>query len=415
MNHDLLRRALCHERASEAFRRAGGGDGDLRVLRLHVSMKRPPVIRYRCDRPGEDGQVFAELVEAPIQHAEEERIRLGKRRRRQLARDGKDDLLADAPSGLVFRPPGLDARIPGLRWLHHPGLLEAALIEHGIAGARIDGLRLILRAHRLGKRAVLQVDLADAGGSKRLFARLRATKGEAGRMAFELHETMAAGLERGSSITVPEPLAFLDEDGAALFTALRGAPMSFRDGVDRQAFAKAMAAVVELQALDEPALLTHGTIEECCLLEEAVGLFSRLKSELCRPAREALAKIDRELAALPLVENVTCHRDFHEDQLLIQAGWQGERIGILDFDTLCRADPMLDIGNLLAHVRLAELRQGRNAARLESLIEAALGARFDRHRLDVWRRAALLRLATVHGHATGEESLAARLIGEAAA
>ena len=97
----------------------------LRVLRLHVSMKRPPVIRYWCDRPGEAALVFAELVEAPIQHAEEERIRLGKRRRRQLVRDGKDDLFADAPSGLVFRPPGLDARIPGLRWLHHPGLLEA--------------------------------------------------------------------------------------------------------------------------------------------------------------------------------------------------------------------------------------------------------------------------------------------------
>jgi aminoglycoside phosphotransferase (APT) family kinase protein len=66
--------------------------------------------------------------------------------------------------------------------------------------------------------------------------------------------------------------------------------------------------------------------------------------------------------------------------------------GLLDFDTLSRGDPAMDLGNLQAHLDLAGLRKDRSFAAYATAAER-LFPQIKLSRIAVWRRAARLRLA----------------------
>jgi thiamine kinase-like enzyme len=126
-----------------------------------------------------------------------------------------------------------------------------------------------------------------------------------------------------------------------------------------------------------------------------------------RLLRQALSQ-DGE--ALELLDDVACavgdllegwqptglaHNDFYDDQLVVDP--QG-RIFLVDFEEIAPGDPLLDIGNFLAHMRwMARFRS--DGAAFESygseLRQAAL-ARFGWHEADLAMREclALLRLST---------------------
>ena len=121
-----------------------------------------------------------------------------------------------------------------------------------------------------------------------------------------------------------------------------------------------------------------------------------------------------ELRSLPALQPRACHRDFHESQLLLSDA----ACGLIDFDTWCAADPALDAGNFAAHIRLWELRTGRDASAFEESFLAAasmgMGEGFGA-RITVWRRAALLRLAAIYGFTSEPPEVVARLLSEAGA
>jgi Ser/Thr protein kinase RdoA (MazF antagonist) len=88
------------------------------------------------------------------------------------------------------------------------------------------------------------------------------------------------------------------------------------------------------------------------------------------------------------------HRDLYEEQVLA-----GERVGLIDLDDAAVGPPELDLGNLLAHVELLELRQGRDLtpekrALSDAYVEA--GPPLDGALLDRCRRLTLLRLACLN-------------------
>lgn len=92
--------------------------------------------------------------------------------------------------------------------------------------------------------------------------------------------------------------------------------------------------------------------------------------------RRKLKALDAELAAFvadwqPLS---MAHNDFYDDQLLVMPG--GE-LALVDFEAIAAGDPLLDIGNFLAHLRwsahFSRSSQARNSGRYyNSLREAAL-------------------------------------------
>jgi aminoglycoside phosphotransferase (APT) family kinase protein len=88
------------------------------------------------------------------------------------------------------------------------------------------------------------------------------------------------------------------------------------------------------------------------------------------------------------------HRDLYEEQLLI-----GNRVGLIDLDDAALGPPELDLGNLLAHVDLLALRNGRDLApECDALVAAyaEAGPPVDAALLHRCRRLALLRLACLN-------------------
>ena len=67
-----------------------------------------------------------------------------------------------------------------------------------------------------------------------------------------------------------------------------------------------------------------------------------------KQARDEIAR-----AAVPGQRSVLAHRDLHDGQFLVDGG----TIALLDFDLLARAEPELDVANLLEHVLVID--QGR--------------------------------------------------------
>jgi Ser/Thr protein kinase RdoA (MazF antagonist) len=86
------------------------------------------------------------------------------------------------------------------------------------------------------------------------------------------------------------------------------------------------------------------------------------------------------------------HRDLYEEQILL-----GDRVGLIDLDDAALGPPELDVGNLLAHVELLELRRGADYGAARAALLGGYGRdALDSALLERCRRLARLRLACIH-------------------
>lgn len=391
----------------------GDRSGSLKtaIERVHFSGSRPPVIQCRVGT-AEVGErmLFAEFVgSSAASHAASECERLSKHGCRQLPKGASADVRADAETGLVFRHPGLDARLPGLRLLRRPD--EAADMLSRLLGQRIStgSFAVRLRAHRLGKRAVLEMQ-TDGDAAKRVFLRLKPASNDAGKRARDRHESIVAALRHQNAIAVPRIIGFDDALGLTAISALDGKPLSFADDGSYGA-RRAVAALAAFQSMDWEAGPYYGPHQEIALLETWVQRTSTFFDGLADPLVRALEALRSDLGALPRTPAGPCHRDFHERQLLLGAG----TCGLIDFDTAVLADPMLDAGNLLAHARLSGLRTSGRHEDVDSVIRqwahSAWGPDVAR-RLEIWTRSAHLRLACINAFSSEWRTVATALVAE---
>jgi Ser/Thr protein kinase RdoA (MazF antagonist) len=86
------------------------------------------------------------------------------------------------------------------------------------------------------------------------------------------------------------------------------------------------------------------------------------------------------------------HRDLYEEHVLL-----GDRVGLIDLDDAALGPPELDVGNLIAHVELLELRRGADFRAPRGALLGGYGLHsLDPALFDRCRRLALLRLACIH-------------------
>jgi len=247
-------------------------------------------------------------------------------------------------------------------------------------------------SHRPGKRAVVRLDETFA----------KAVRSGRGGSVADAHHRAAAVLSRG--FAVPE-IASGTSDAVEL-TAIPGRtlhefgadPATSRDAWLAAWRAWRTAWVETIPSGDGEGLAFHDAGDEARILREwadrateAIGASGRWT------LRDIAGRLVRGVERAPSSPARFAHRDLHDKQLL----WDDQRgIGIIDLDTCARADPALDLGNLLAHVELA-VAQGRWAPERADIAAVEIAGAASElgiaaTAVDAWRRAARFRVACVH-------------------
>jgi len=281
-------------------------------------------------------------------------------------------------------------------------VLDTADPELPALAAAAPGATVI--SHRAGRRAVL----------RRPGSYLKVVRpGHAARMVGGL-ATARDLLGTGPAVPLlPVVLAVDDTAGCVELAELPG-PTLHRLLADDPTAADTLAgrtgaALAVLQSAPGAALAVHRHREEADVLRRWTTDATAWDGTDRTAAAEQLAT---RLLALPEPTWVPAHRDLHDKQLVAV----GDRVGLLDLDTLCAADPALDIANLLAHLRLRVLQghctaavAGRCAARLR----ASAGGRAGAQAVVTYTAATLLRLAAVYTFRPGPADLPDRLASAA--
>lgn len=258
-------------------------------------------------------------------------------------------------TGIALLPEGSDPRLPGL---------APALAAGGV-----------LLAHRPGKRAVVRMP----DGRYRKLVRPGRAEGLALR-----HRRLAELL--GATADVPAVLAIAD--GWVDLAALPGRPIL---GAERAAWEAAGRILAALRREDPADLPLHDA-----------GAEAATTVRWLTAAADAgrLPRFDPHPLLAPLLAGPgptrAAHRDLHDGQLL----WDGARLGVLDADTLARAEPALDLANLLVHLELRVLQgllpMGARREAEDAVLAAAAPDPDLRARMEAYAQATRLRLAAVH-------------------
>lgn len=153
------------------------------------------------------------------------------------------------------------------------------------------------------------------------------------------------------------------------------------------------------RCLAPPVLQPHTSEREIAILRARAEAASPPVAEA---VEDAIPHLGRSWACTTVV-----HRDLYEEQILVD-----DRVGLIDLDDVAAGPPELDVGNLIAHVELLELRKeiGLTAGK-RALLDGygAVGPTLDTALLDRCRSLSLLRLACLND----DVRLAAAALAEA--
>jgi Ser/Thr protein kinase RdoA (MazF antagonist) len=138
----------------------------------------------------------------------------------------------------------------------------------------------------------------------------------------------------------------------------------------------------------------HDVEDEVRILTERLEVFERTLEDPPPRARALTTDVVEALRAAPPGSRVLCHRDFHDKQLLRRAGGGS----LIDLDLAAIGPPALDVGNILAHVRLRALKGAAVPWReiAGRLVTRAVPARQIESTIHRWTAASLLRLTLIY-------------------
>ncbi|MFK5647519.1 hypothetical protein ACI3ET_13450 [Ornithinimicrobium sp. LYQ121] len=256
--------------------------------------------------PGRGGDGTVRTVEG--------RDALGRLRAGTTGADGRVTLL----------PYGVDPRLPALQGL--AARPDADLVVHRA------GRRAVLRCGESYVKVVRPGRAAGAARAAGVGARVAGAEGLAAPRVSEVTEDTVT-----LSSLPGRPAHELSDDG------------SWDDLWD--GWATAWTRLQEQPTDPLPALPRHTWEDEATVLRDWAGRAAAaglLPTTWTGTARD----VAQQVSARRQGRLVVTHRDLHDKQLL----WDGRRLGVLDLDTLCLADPVLDPANLAVH---ADLRRAQ--------------------------------------------------------
>jgi phosphotransferase family enzyme len=312
-----------------------------------------------------------------------------------------------------------DGRVVAGQWFGDRERMESVAAEtaaHGPvarpSGSGAVGAAVLLQARGADRRLRSLAPLASRPGSTLLAHRaerravLRIGTGPGQRYARVLPPERVAAAARvlrtgrrllDGALATPVPTEVDESRGVIVTPALPGTPLhellGSREGLEHAgAVGRALRALHA--AAPSPELASHGPVEEARVLKEWIERVDRHAARLAGRVRGVAERVLDQLERAPAGALAPAHRDFHDGQVLVhRAG-----VSLVDLDTLCLAEPPLDLANMLVHLELRALQrlctpEWAEAART-ALVEG-YGARPD-ERVRMYADATRLRLVCVY-------------------
>jgi len=343
-----------------------------RALEAHGSAFRDVAIDYVRFKPGTSCVLGFRDADAPVPLgyvkvflADDPGVCLRKYQARAAA-DGWVEALPDFRA-VLFRFP-LDRAVDGLRSVADIAELKH-VVHDTVSGLSPDEERVRARRSRTTvlrykpeRRCVVRADLVTKTrdgrpGSRRLVA--QAYGDDSGERVHAVMSLLWSRAGRGAdALRTARPLGYHGGRRVLLQAWVEGEPWG--DGLNApDAVAACRDSAVALRALHA---VDPGSLPSLASFPRMLAETRRVLLDLARVSAAALAEtalglgaeLDRSGRGVSPGDRRVVHGDFHPHQLLV--GRDGPTL--VDWDEAGAGDPRVDVGNLLAHLHLAEL-EGR--------------------------------------------------------
>lgn len=294
-------------------------------------------------------------------------------------------LRLDAGQPISFSCYPKDPSLPGLEEAAQPDTAMRLLNEHVFAIPRRK-LRVEMVRYRPGSRAVLR----HRSGNIRLYVRVIRPSTLPNLLA-------AAELIGHTGFAVPRVVGSWSEGGVVWLTEIPG--KNLRKLIRRGKPPDTTAVLDGLESLwASPFDSEARAFDLASAYRRAKRSFRHALRDLA-PARNLLDAVTKVLDpfALSWQPSAIAHNDFYDDQMLVLPDG---RVAVVDLEDAGRGDPLLDVGNFLAHLKWASSfgnsrRGDASGAYYHQFRSAALSRfRWDRREFDLRETICLFRIST---------------------
>ncbi len=236
--------------------------------------------------------------------------------------------------------------------------------------------RIQVRKHKPGRRCLIQYtarhqDTAGELQSHVYMGKIRARGLD--EKTYQLNRALYKnGFEKNCAdgIEVPEPIGCIPELQMWIQRGVQGYDLfPFLTGPDAPAVAKRIAETLyKLHTCEIPVKRKHTLGDEIAILKSQLGKVAHAHEHWRQRIHSILSACGDLANSAPLAYHTGIHRDFYQDQLLLN----DKKLYLLDLDMYCTGDPALDIGNFVAHIEEQSLREYGDAKHCKAATDALI-------------------------------------------
>lgn len=365
---------------------------------MTAAAPRPGAVRYVRHKPGKTLHIFYRLPDhSMLCLTADERV-TGPVTSRDipalvaLLADPCDDARNRLPGGVSVHRLPEDPGLPALHaaWNPVPGdelcrALEAMLNERSAIRETIVGIAAIPRHYKPGSRCVIEYRLdiqpPDRGSEHGVvvYGKLFAKLAQAQEMDAALRRVEAACDPEGMfarwtpralgvcealnmSVTAAAGEQCASQSGMAVLRPRGTTPASRRSSLPTHALQLAASALAHLHSssIAIADLEARTAPYEADRAIERGELIAAYHHGMERAVRDVARRTAASLAAQTATLTLPCHGSYKRSQLVYTGAGT---LTVVDWDSMCAADPALDLGCFLAHLRPAAIWYGRRGAR----------------------------------------------------
>ncbi|MBW3634806.1 MAG: aminoglycoside phosphotransferase family protein, partial [Chloroflexi bacterium] len=180
-------------------------------------------------------------------------------------------------------------------------------------------------------------------------------------------------------LSVAKPIIYVDALRTLVTDALPGVSLSKiirRSKGSNDAVRSAARAVADFHQLDVAAP-NRSVAEEIARLQEAQAFLASARPHL---VEEVSAMVEKVAAGLEIAPSSLIHGDLKPDHMLLD----GDRVALIDFDLIGRADPVVDIAHLLGFLGKPQARSRSRKEGSQDVAQIFVDEYF-MHVSDSWR------------------------------